>query len=288
MDTGRLKVFSLNANDNVGKTLNDFGFFVKANRSYSSVYYKCGVDEIDALFREKPHYKQGFISYLICTERAFIINFEKENNTILDGLCIFREDIIGFEVLKDKTIEVSQPSIGRATASNVLKLEAGVVGMIAGSLLDKSGTSKTKVVNGSEIILSYIGSNGEPKKVSIYSEEKNFQALYVFINTYYKRELSEEAKVDKTSIGFCFIATATYKDHFSEEVIFFRKYRDVILNTNLLGRFVTFMYYSLSPSLSKFVFRSKTLNLLSKKCLDRVYATLKKKYNVQLSKYKDD
>lgn len=86
------------------------------------------------------------------------------------------------------------------------------------------------------------------------------------------KELDSEFTVGSqpdSKSGGCFIATATMGDYNHPYVLTFRKYRDDILLSNSVGRFIISLYYLISPPIANFIsknslMRNLTLRLLIK------------------------
>lgn len=64
--------------------------------------------------------------------------------------------------------------------------------------------------------------------------------------------------------GGCFIATAVYESHNSEQVLEFRRYRDDVLSKTGFGRHFIKLYYSISPAIANFIRDKSILKLLIK------------------------
>ena len=80
----------------------------------------------------------------------------------------------------------------------------------------------------------------------------------------------------KNSEG-CYIATAVYGSYNHPNVLTLRKYRDLRLNSTVLGKIFIKIYYLISPKLT-FLFKSnESVNKLSKKILNRIVLILRKK-----------
>ncbi len=81
----------------------------------------------------------------------------------------------------------------------------------------------------------------------------------------------------KIKSGSCYIATATYGDSNSAQVLTFYRFRDEILIQSTLGRNFIKFYYSTSPHLAKFVDKSLFLKKLSRFVLDRIALLISQK-----------
>ena len=74
----------------------------------------------------------------------------------------------------------------------------------------------------------------------------------------------------------CFIATACYGSFECEEVIVFRKFRDEVLLKFLWGKLFVYIYYLLSPTISKFVIKRRLVkNFIKSYLLNPVFKRIK-------------
>lgn len=270
--------FSKTEQKDLGKELSTFPPLFFQDLFFTSVYYESGCSDLDVLLGKRKYFVNGYYSFLSTTDKTFQIVFKTENESKAIGLVISREDIIDFKVIENQDLEVTDVPTTKNTLANTLKAQGGLVGGIVGSLAKKNILNKIKIENCNKFILKYLSKNEEIVEINLYVQKKFYQEAFVFVNTYYKLELSEEAKNPKKNKG-CFIATATYKDLFSKEVIYFREYRDLILLKSKVGQFVVEIYYFLSPSLSKLVFRYSILKTPIKYLLDKIYEKRKNGYN---------
>ncbi len=75
----------------------------------------------------------------------------------------------------------------------------------------------------------------------------------------------------------CYIATVVYKNPYSPEVLAFKSFRDNVLYRNPFGRAIMFVYYLLSPGISRLLFnKEKTNNLIKYYLLDPLYRKVSK------------
>jgi len=77
----------------------------------------------------------------------------------------------------------------------------------------------------------------------------------------------EDDYEDEPQEQACFIATAAYGTHLSQEVEVLRQFRDEFLITNPAGRALVAIYYKLSPPLARFISRHRTLRGVVRECL---------------------
>jgi hypothetical protein len=69
--------------------------------------------------------------------------------------------------------------------------------------------------------------------------------------------------VDNANSG-CFIATATFGNYNSPEVIFLREWRDKILMESIIGRLFIQSYYKVSPFIAPIISKNNNLKKISK------------------------
>jgi len=74
--------------------------------------------------------------------------------------------------------------------------------------------------------------------------------------------------------GGCFIATATYGDYNSPEVLFLRNFRDQSLTQTIWGRTFIRTYYAVSPPLARTIARSDTLREIVRRLFLKPLITL--------------
>lgn len=75
--------------------------------------------------------------------------------------------------------------------------------------------------------------------------------------------------------GGCFIATAAYDSAFAPEVVLLRQFRDDVLLTSALGRFLVQGYYAVSPHIAKPIARIPLLKTtVRKRLLDPIVRLL--------------
>lgn len=75
----------------------------------------------------------------------------------------------------------------------------------------------------------------------------------------------------------CFIATAAYGTPLAMEINVLRKFRDEKLNTNLVGKHLVTLYYTLSPPLAKIISRNERMKALVRFNLNPIIRTLRSK-----------
>ena len=76
----------------------------------------------------------------------------------------------------------------------------------------------------------------------------------------------------------CFIATSVYGSYSAPEVMILRNFRDQVLLKSMLGNTFVKVYYSISPSLAKYIDNKKTMKHIVKRCfIDPIVDKLKNK-----------
>jgi len=100
----------------------------------------------------------------------------------------------------------------------------------------------------------------------------------------YKKIFHEDGAADKIlkdyksttqKSGGCFIATATFGDYNSTEVIFLRKWRDETLMNSKSGRLFVLTYYKISPLIAFIILRNNNLKEISKLLLIKFIRSLR-------------
>ncbi len=110
----------------------------------------------------------------------------------------------------------------------------------------------------------------------------NDDVLYRPQETAYKVYSTLKYKNDHLEIGVmehegCFIATAAYGTTTAKELDVIRKFRDVKLKTNPVGRRITGLYYLISPPIANIIARSNEIRCFVRKCLSPIISFLKRK-----------
>jgi len=83
-----------------------------------------------------------------------------------------------------------------------------------------------------------------------------------------KRGSSTPAKTQQTKSGGCYVATAVYGSYDCPQVWTLRRYRDIRLQTTILGRTFVKIYYVISPHLVRAVGAKQWFVSLTRKPLD--------------------
>jgi very-short-patch-repair endonuclease len=81
-------------------------------------------------------------------------------------------------------------------------------------------------------------------------------AAKVFSTLKYKNDHPEIGVVQHEG---CFIATAAFGTPMAQEINVLRRFRDLKMKTNLIGRQLIHLYYTLSPPLARVIARSKNM-----------------------------
>lgn len=106
----------------------------------------------------------------------------------------------------------------------------------------------------------------------IYSEtEGHFHKdLLAKLENYRNKTISKIKQIDNSFVSTptpkkadgCFIATSVYGSYCHENVLVLREFRDNVLKTNRLGLILVDLYYSVSPSISKYLENKKNIRLI--------------------------
>jgi hypothetical protein len=103
----------------------------------------------------------------------------------------------------------------------------------------------------------------------LYNSQATTERIYQTLKDKY-----EHPPTGLTERQGCFIATAAYGNTMAQEINILRKFRDLSLEPNLIGRPLVKLYYQTSPPLAKVIARSKnmkTFRRLSLKPIIRVF-----------------
>ena len=245
-----------------GRSLKEIGYTDVYGHPQAHLYYEKGISEFDKIFNSENYIKAGYICNLNASENEVAIFFLKikgEKISDLGVACINRENILSFDELEsDNLLVVKQEEAKHKTKSNLkmgVKMAFSGSGLLGDTVINAinltgrtSVDANTELVKGVKFILRYKDSNGLENSIVLYSSERSRHKVQLFLNTYYKAELPEQAKNPiKTSTSNCFIATACYRDLYAPEVILLRKFRDEILNKHFFGRIFIKFYYATSP-----------------------------------------
>lgn len=107
-------------------------------------------------------------------------------------------------------------------------------------------------------------------------QEKNNHRGFIAAPAY--RTTAGQIVQEKTNRNSnCFIATAAYGTTTAEELDVLREFRDVKLESNLVGRKITDLYYFVSPPIANIIARSEKLRAFVRKCLNPIINILKRK-----------
>ncbi len=247
----------------------------------STIYYESGIPEIDSIFKDNPYYMEHYVFRIISLVDGITLHFAKYDDKLkIDAgfFDIHRSDLINFEESHDINLVILKNDEKSRKFKKNLGYGFGVVGAVIAHVADSNRKIKTKYVNGSRFKLNYQDKDGKQQTMTVYSPEEYKHETLLFLNTYYKNELPEEAKVPIQKNSGCFIATACYKDIYSPEVIFFRWYRDNVLNNSYLGKSFVSFYYKFSPMVYKFIARHNKIAEAIKTVLNRIYNSLSTKH----------
>jgi|LSQX01.2.fsa_nt_gb hypothetical protein len=268
-----------------GPFLKELGYTYFYGRPEAHFYYEKGISEFDRIFNSENYIKAGYVCTMLANVGEmciFCAKFKGEDISDFGVARINRKNILSFDVLESDNLLVVKEDDSKHKAKSKLKTVGKIAfaggGLIGGAIADaivstegKSVNANTELVNGAKFILNYKDKDGIEKSIVLYCSERNHHLVQLFLNTYYKSELPEQAKNPaKTSNNNCFIATACYRDLYSPEVILLRKFRDEILNKHFFGRIFIKFYYATSPYVyHQLLDRPKISNRL-KVALDRL------------------
>jgi hypothetical protein len=85
----------------------------------------------------------------------------------------------------------------------------------------------------------------------------------------------QNTSANSSGSGGCFIATEIYGSYDSSPVLVLRQYRDEKLLTNTLGSLFVKFYYSVSPTIVKYIRNKQLLKKIIKSILDKFINNLK-------------
>lgn len=267
--------------EKLGSDYGDLGYAEVYDHPQAVIYYESGIKEIDSEFQPEGYIKNGFICDMCATENAitlFFFRFKGRSElTDLISVHIHRDKISKLKVEKGDDLVVVKKEAKKHQAKALGRRGFALAGNIIGEASKKVISANTTMTSGKKFILEYIDFNDKNQSLCLYSPNEYSDKAELFLNTYYKSELPEAAKksVSESSNSSCYIATACYKDIYAKEVIFFRKYRDIVLDKYFFGRLFISIYYIISPKFYKSVFNSKSTSKSIKKLLDFLYNQLK-------------
>lgn len=262
-----------------GLALNELETENVYNHIQSRIYYDEGLTEIEDVFHPSNYIDKGYVCTLIAHKDAISIIFLKYKGVdpVDMGIAyIDRSKIIGFEENQATDLIVVKKEEGKHSRKNLGRKAFAGASVLISAASDQFVSVNTHHVNGVKYKLYYENKFGEKEHLTLYSSEEYKNEATLFLNTYYKKELPEEAKnpIEQEKSN-CFIATACYRDIFSEEVIFFRWYRDNKLQKTLLGRLSIKVYYIISPYFYKLLFDNPKASNKVKVVLDKLFLKLK-------------
>ena len=81
--------------------------------------------------------------------------------------------------------------------------------------------------------------------------------------------------------GACFIATAAYGTPMAEEINTLRRFRDEVMEPNLLGKYFVTLYYDISPPLARVIARSKSMKAFVRLNLKPIIRSLESRSDQQ-------
>lgn len=262
-----------------GEVLNELETESVYNHIQSRVYYQDGLTEIENIFRPSNYIDKGYVCTLVAHKDAISIIFLKYKGVdpVDAGIAyIDRSKIIGFEEEIASNLTVVKREEGKHSRKNFGRKAFAGASVLISSVSDQFVSVNTHQVNGVKYKLYYQNKFGDKDSLTLYSSDDYKSDVTLFLNTYFKKDLPEEAKKPiEQEKSNCFIATACYRDIFSEEVIFFRWYRDNKLQKTILGRLFIKVYYKISPYFYKLLFDNPKASDKVKLLLDKLFLNLK-------------
>lgn len=263
----------------LGDYLNELEITNVYDHMQATIYYQSGLIDIDIHFGDKGYIKSGYVCTMASyTNVVSIIFFKYVREVAKDmGIVIIeRSKVIRYEQEPATNLTVVKKEATAHKTKYVLKRGIGVIGALGGVVADQFINVNTETVNGMKFKLFYKDANDIEQFIVLYSPDEHVHKTILFLNTYYKNELPSAAKTPVDNSSTCFIATACYRDIFSDEVIFFRWYRDNKLSNSYWGRLFIKVYYKISPSLYRFLFDNRFYSNIIKSVLDKIYISLSK------------
>ncbi|HAP69257.1 MAG TPA: hypothetical protein DCR04_05945 [Flavobacteriales bacterium] len=276
-----IKLWLTGAEFDLGKELHMLDVEDVFTKKYASIYYSQGLAEFDRKFLPKGYIKSDYVctlnSYLNGIAILFMqYSYDSDRAYDMGFAYINRENLAGFSIEPADNLEVVViPNKMKSQLGYHLTRGGGLVGALVGIAANTVKKVKTHLVSGYQIKLNYLTDQREEKQLVFYCEEERKMVVELFLNTYYKKDLPEEATTPVEDSG-CFIATACYKDIFSPEVIFFRKYRDKVLKQSRLGRVFIRTYYLISPWVYVWLYNHQFVSIRVKSILNSIYTKLNK------------
>ena len=249
------------------------------NHIQATVYYKDGISEINSHFNPSDYIDKGYVCNFYATQFGLTFAFIKFTNgdpVDLSYAHLERSKILNYEENSASDLKVVKKEESKHSRKNFGRKAFAGASVLISAVADQFVSVNTHQVNGVEYKLYYQSKFGEKECLTFYASDEYKNDVTLFLNTYYKKDLPEEAKKPiEEEKSNCFIATACYRDMFSEEVIFFRRYRDNKLDKNVIGKLFIKTYYKISPSFYNLLFNNPILSKKVKFVLDKIYLRLK-------------
>jgi hypothetical protein len=263
----------------IGIILNELELQSVSNHIQATVYYKEGISEINSHFNPSDYIDKGYVCNFYAAENSMIIAFIKFTNAKpvdLSYVHLERSKILNYEENSASDLKVVKKEESKHFGKNIGRKAFVGASVLITAVSDQFVSVNTHQVNGVEYKLYYQSKFGEKEYLTFYASDEHKNDVTLFLNTYFKKDLPEEAKKPiEEEKSNCFIATACYRDMFSEEVIFFRWYRDNKLQKTFLGRFFIKVYYRISPYFYKVLFDNPKASNKIKVVLDKLFLKLK-------------
>lgn len=261
-----------------GNIIRDMEFAMAGDKRFSYIYYHSGSDLIDNMIGSDYTY-DGYISTIFATIPTVGLQFMDVHNFKVNDFGLFhinRESILSFDETKNQNKEIIDLSKCKDNL-RFMRNAAGLVGRGISNAIDRKKAFPMIVKNGSIFNLRYIDKNELENTLQIFVENEHSSLVRIFLNTYYKNVLPEEAK-KPVSNTLCYVATACYGDLYANEVILLRRFRDDYLNNTIIGKLFIKCYYLSSTFLYKPLLKSPKISGKIKYILDYLVAKINKKY----------
>ena len=261
-----------------GNIIRDMDYAMAGDKRFSYIYYHSGSELIDNLIGNDYTY-DGYISTIFATIPTIGFQFMDVHNFKVNDFGFFhinRDSILNFEEITNQSKEIIDLSKCKDNF-RFIRNATGLVGRGISNAIDRKKAFPMIVKNGSIYNLQYLDNNGLENTLQIFVENEHTSMVRIFLNTYYKKILPEEAK-KRVSNTLCYIATACYGDIYADEVITLRKFRDEYLDNTFFGKLFIKFYYFSSTFLYKPLLKSPKISNRIKSILDYIVFTINKKY----------
>ena len=236
----------------------------RLDRSY--ITYLSGIPELSE-YLESSQLKLGTLEGdfgMEVFDEVVVFNLYR-NESPFWAFSILKKDFLEIRSIPNQKLSIKKdPKVSGDLLGMVALI--GLPGAIVAGAIDALTTRNkdlkdTQIIEGTIFEIIVKTDDGIDEKILICCSSKKTEQVNNFLNT-----------IQTPPKKGCYIATVCYEDIDAPEVIKFREYRDNKLNNHLPGRLFISIYYSLSPGISRFLYRHKRINKLTKKfILDKIY-----------------